>query len=258
MFTNKKISIVIADDEPAARTSIETLLSGKEDIDVLASCCDGNETAAAIIQLKPDLVFLDIQMPELNGFEVLETVSKEYCPAFIFVTAFDQYALKAFEKSAVDYLLKPYDDERFYASLDKARVQIRSSTNQLKIQQAEALLALLQPSVKAAYKKRLLAKNNGKISFVPVDTISFIESEGNFVRLYTGSESRTANYTFKQLSDLLDPEKFARIHKSHIVNIDHIEIIEPYLHGDSYILLKDGTKLKLSRNYKSSLEKILE
>jgi two-component system, LytTR family, response regulator len=255
---DKKIRVIIADDEPAARASMEILLSKEKDIELVCSCCDGKEAIEAINGLQPDLVFLDIQMPEKNGFEVLEEINIEPVPAIVFVTAFDQYAIRAFEKSAIDYLLKPYDDERFYQSLQRARKLIEAFQLQQQNSSLIHLLAFLKqsPSGTMQYSKRLTVKSNGKISFIPVDSIHFIESEGNFVKINTQSGLKAGNYTFKQLDLLLDPEKFIRIHKSFIVNVDQIEMIEPYFHGDYQVLLKDGSKLKLSRNYKHSLDRI--
>jgi two-component system LytT family response regulator len=256
MSASKKIRTVIADDEPAARESVQALLKARQDTDVIAMCKDGKETAEAILELKPDLVFLDIQMPELNGFEVLEVIKDSFLPAFVFVTAFDRYALKAFEKSAIDYLLKPYDDKRFYQSLEKAKQWIYVRNNEKRLERIENVLALLQNPVEK-YVKRLIAKNQGQITFIPVETVLTIESEGNFVKVHTSSGMKMANYTFKQLSEILDPKIFVRVHKSHIVNRNFVEKVEPYFHGDHFVILKGGSKIKLSRNYKASLDVIL-
>ncbi|HEY8937861.1 MAG TPA: LytTR family DNA-binding domain-containing protein [Cyclobacteriaceae bacterium] len=250
-----KITTIVADDEPAARESVRILLSQKADIEILAICKDGKETAEAIINLRPHLVFLDIQMPCMDGFEVLEAI--DYMPAFVFVTAFDQYAIKAFEKSAVDYLLKPYDDERFYKSLEKAKQAIQTQNVQTQLQRVENLLTSFQTTSPIAYKKKLISKNNGQITLVPVETIFNIESEGNFVKIHTQQGIKLGNYTFKQLEQILDPSQFVRIHKSNIVNIHWIEMMESHFHGDYIITLKNGVKLKLSRNYKESLDHII-
>ncbi len=252
-----KISVFIADDEPAARRSLEVLLGNKPEVAIKCICKDGRETADAIIKYRPDLVFLDIQMPELDGFEVLEAVKSFYLPAFVFVTAFEQYAIKAFEKSAIDYLLKPYDDERFNVSYAKALQLITNNNILQKLQQAESLLSIINRQTSSTYPKKLSIKNNGRISFFPVEQITYIESKGNFVQIYSATESRLASYTFKQLEAILDPHQFARIHKSFIVNCDEIEHIEPYFHGDYILLLKSGIQLKLSRNYKEALERII-
>jgi len=255
-ITSRKIKTIISDDEPAARESIQALLKSCDDVDVVAICKDGKETAEAILELKPDLVFLDIQMPELNGFDVLETVKDSFIPAFIFVTAFDRYAIKAFEKSAIDYLLKPYDDERFYQSLEKAKQWIQARNRHEQFNRVESVLAALETPAEK-YVKRLISKHQSQITLIPVDTIFAIESEGNFVKVHMTSGTKTANYTFKQLSEILDPKTFVRIHKSHIINRDFVEKVEPYFHGDHFVFLRGGTKIKLSRNYKEALETIL-
>jgi two-component system LytT family response regulator len=252
-----EIRTIIVDDEPAARESVRILLSQKSDVKIVAICKDGKEAAEAIANLKPHLVFLDIQMPGMDGFEVLETIDEDFLPAFVFITAFDQYAIKAFEKSAVDYLLKPYDDDRFYKCLEKARQVIRTQSMQTQLQRVEDLLTSLQTTLPIQYKKKLISKVNGQITFVPVEIIFNIESEGNFVKLHTQDGVKLANYTFKQLEQILDPSQFVRIHKSNIVNINCIETMESYFHGDYIITLKSGSKLKLSRNYKESLDHIL-
>lgn len=256
IMDNETIKTIIADDEPAARDSIQILLSKRQDIEVVAACKDGKETAETILKLKPDLVFLDIQMPEMNGFDVLEAVRDSFLPSFVFVTAFDQYALKAFERSAIDYLLKPYDDDRFYQSLEKAKQWITFRNAESQLQRVESLLTAMQKS-SPSYLKKLIVKNQGLITFIPVDTILSIESEGNFVKVHTLSGTKIASYTFKQLMEVLDPKTFARIHKSHIINLGFVEMVEPHFHGDHFVTLKGGNKLKLSRNYKESLDLIL-
>jgi len=255
-FTNTPIRAIIADDEPAARTSLQILLSKREDVEILALCSDGRETVAAILNFKPDLVFLDIQMPELNGFEVLRAIQRSDLPAFIFVTAFDQFALQAFQESAVDYLLKPYDDERFYESLDRAKKQLTSHQLQDRLKRIEHLLESMQGPA-ALYATKLTVKTSQAVSFVPIDAIMVIESEGNFVSVRTKDGTRTADYTIKQLLEILDPKKFVRIHRSHMINIDFVEGLEPYFHGDYYVILNNGAKFKLSRNYKESFDRAM-
>lgn len=258
----KEYRVLLADDEPAARQSLEILLQHEADMELVASCCNGKECAEAIIELKPDLVLLDIQMPEWGGFEVLQAIKPHHLPVFIFVTAYDQFALKAFEESACDYLLKPYDDERFYESLNKARKLMQANKLQSQISKLNVLLDRLGAGsvaqrLPAAYPQKLLIKNNRKISFLEVEAIMYVESEGNFVKLHSSSGMKLGNYTFKQLQELLPPQKFVRIHKSFMVNRDFIEYLEPHFHGDYIVALKGGMHLKLSRNYKQALEIIL-
>ncbi len=252
---NNKISVILADDEPHAITSMEILLHAEDDMEITAIAADGIQAAAMILQYQPQLVFLDIQMPGMSGFDVLDAVKGAYLPFFIFVTAFDNYAIKAFEASALDYLLKPYNDERFYKSLQKARQAIQLKTTQQYAQQVEGLLLNMQAATpKPAYTNKLAIKNNGQVSFIETADIVYIESIGNYVKFHTAKETKIATYTFKQLSDILDPAIFKRIHKSFMVNFGQVVRIEPFLHGDYLIILKTGIKLKLSRNYKKSFD----
>ncbi|MDB5013194.1 MAG: two component transcriptional regulator, LytTR family [Daejeonella sp.] len=257
MIETQPIKVIIADDEPAARSSIATLLANQTDISIVATCTNGDETVKAIMELNPDLVFLDIQMPDKNGFEVLVALEHFKIPVFIFVTAYEQFALKAFEKSAVDYLLKPYDDDRFYQSLAKAKQFIAGSRVINDINPAKKLLAEILPSKPASFSKKIPIKTNGRITFISIDSIIFLESDGNFTKIHTATESKLASTSFKQMQTILDPEIFVRIHKSYIINLEFLEAIEPYFHGDYYIFLKNGQKLKLSRNYKKSIEHLL-
>lgn len=258
--SQKLVKVLIADDEESARKSIQMLLKKDPEVEICAECSDGHEAAEEIIRLKPDLVFLDIQMPELDGFEVIEKICNTYLPVIVFVTAFDQYAIKAFEQSALDYLLKPFTDARFYAGLEKAKRAVEVNNVQKKVQNIESLLTFLQSSSlpkTGIYQNRLTIKTNGKITFVPVNQILFVESEGNFVKIHSESGTKIGGYTFKTLIPLLNPAQFVRIHKSFIVNIDAIESLEPHFHGDYIIHLKNGQKLRLSRNYNECLKQIM-
>lgn len=258
------IKIIIAEDEPSARASMEILLGQVRDVEIVASCRDGKEALAAIYEHRPELVLLDIQMPEMDGFEVIKALQgqEEPLPVFIFVTAYDQYAIKAFEQSACDYLLKPYDDERFFLSLEKARKMLQAQQIQQQWQQFEKLFQVLPsgplPSAQEKRPSRLTLKSQKRISFVEVAEITYIESEGNFVKIHTREGMKVGNYTFKQLQELLDPQKFVRIHKSFMVNTDHIQYLEPHFHGDYFVFLKGGHKLKLSRSYKESLARLFQ
>ncbi|WP_184547799.1 LytR/AlgR family response regulator transcription factor [Mucilaginibacter sp. FT3.2] len=253
--------VIIADDEPAALTSLEILLNTEPQVEIVATCINGIEAVKAITLYKPDLVFLDIQMPEMDGIEVLKTLDNSHLCCYVFVTAYDKYAVEAFNRSAVDYLLKPYDDERFFKSLKKAKQIIlnkRTLESSLSLQKLIALIGDTD-GFQRNYVKRLVSKSNGNTIVVAVDEIKFIEAQGNFVHLHTHNHVRVGNYTFKKLLQILDPDRFIQIHKSFIVCVDFIEIIEPYFHGDYILTLKDKdkTKLKLSRNFKPSLDLIL-
>lgn len=256
----KKIKVIIADDEPAARASIEVLLSTYPEFEV-SHCSNGEEAVISILEEKPQLVFLDVQMPGMNGFEVIEVIKDVYLPLIIFVTAYDSYALRAFEVSAVDYLLKPYDDDRFHQSLAKARKSIEASAVPDFVSSLQRLIEHIHPAglpeKQNGYLKKLTLKHQGRISFIPVEDISYLESEGNFVKVRVNKEIKLANYTCKQLEGLLDPKRFIRVHKSYIVNINHIESVEPYMGGDYLLYITGQHKIRLSRNYKEALQQIL-
>jgi two-component system LytT family response regulator len=243
---------LIVDDEPLARQRIRKLLEAEPDMEVVGECSDGRKAVAVIQEQRPDLVFLDVQMPGLDGFGVLEALGIERMPGIIFVTAYDRYALRAFEVHALDYLLKPFDRQRFEKALERARAQInRSRTADVNKQ----LLALLE-DVKTGrkYQERFVVKSSNRVLFVRVEEIDWIEAAGNYVRLHAGSETHLLRETMSALEGKLDPHKFLRIHRSTIVNIERIQELQPWFHGDYVVLLKDGTQLTLSRSYRQKFQ----
>jgi two-component system LytT family response regulator len=245
---------LIVDDEPLARQRIRKLLEAEPDIEVLGECGDGRKAITTIEEERPDLVFLDVQMPGLDGFSVLEHIGIDRMPGVIFVTAYDRYALRAFEVHALDYLLKPFDRERFQKALERARAQInRSRTAEVNKQ----LLALLE-DVKSArkYQERFVIKSSNRVLFIRVEEIDWIEAAGNYARLHIGNETHMLRETMSALEEKLDPEKFLRIHRSTIVNIERIQELQPWFHGDYVVLLKDGKQLTLSRSYRQKLQEL--
>jgi two-component system LytT family response regulator len=247
-----KIRALIADDEPLARERIRTLLSPHADIEVVAECADGKETVLAIQKLSPDLLFLDIQMPELTGFEVLQELDTSAAPAIIFVTAYDQYALQAFEVCALDYLMKPFDAERFQKALERGREQIRRLRSG---EVNERLLALLEDLERGRkYLERLVIRTGGRVFFLRVDEIDWIEAAGNYVRLHIGAEEHLHRETMNALEQSLDPARFARIHRSTMVNLTRIKELQPWFRGDYVVILRDGHQLTLTRSYRSRLK----
>ena len=247
-----KIRALIADDEPLARERIRTLLAREADIEVVAECADGKEAVRAIQTLTPDLVFLDIQMPELSGFEVLRKLDASAAPAIIFVTAYDQYALQAFEVCALDYLMKPFDAERFYKALERGREQIRRLRSG---EVNERLLALLEDLERGRkYLERLVIRTGGRVFFLRVDEIDWIEAAGNYVRLHIGAEEHLHRETMNGLEQKLDSSRFARIHRSTMVNLTRIKELQPWFRGDYVVILRDGRQLTLSRSYRSRLK----
>ncbi len=250
-----KIRTLIVDDEPLARERIRTLLADESDIEIIGECANGLEAVAAIQSQKTDLVFLDVQMPELDGFGVLEKISAEKMPAIIFVTAYDQYALRAFEVHALDYLLKPFDRERFDQALRRARLQIQQATSGDLNQKLLALLEDLRAEKK--WLERLVIKSGGRVFFLKIDEIDWIEAAGNYVRLHIQREAHLLRETIKNLETQLDPNKFLRISRSTIVRIDRIKELQPWFHGEYAIILQDGTQLTSSRGYREKLDELL-
>ncbi len=259
--TLMKIRTMIVDDEPLARERLRKLLRQELDIDVISECADGREAIQAIQKNLPDLVFLDVQMPEVDGFGVIAGLGEMNVPAIIFVTAFDKFALRAFEVHALDYLLKPFDRERFQKALDRARSQIQKrQTDQLGARLNSLLDELKGGSEEKAQPKfldRLAVKSEGRVVLLRTEDIDWIEAADNYVSLHIGTESHLHRETMSSLESKLPPAKFIRISRSSIVNIDRIKELQPLFHGDHVVILRNGTKLTLSRNYREKLNQLL-
>jgi two-component system LytT family response regulator len=250
-----KIRTQIVDDEPLARQRLRHLLEREADIEVAGESADGRQAVAALRHDPPDLVFLDVQMPVLDGFGVLEELGAERLPMVIFVTAHDRYALRAFEVHALDYLLKPFDQERFRKALDRARAQLQHNQN---LDVNERLLAMLA-DVKEARKPldRLAIKSGGRVCFIRTEEIDWIEAAGNYLRLHVGRAVHLLRETMSRLESRLDSRLFPRIHRSTIVNLERIRELQPSFHGDFVVKLRDGTELTLSRGYRDKLQELL-
>lgn len=242
---------LIVDDEPLARQRIRHLLQKATDIEVLAECANGLEAVKAIEDLAPDLVFLDIQMPELDGFGVVEAIGADRMPATLFITAFDQHALKAFEVHALDYLLKPFDPERFHLALDRARRWCAQPSAEPGKPDLEALLAGLRKEHPVV--DRLLVRQGDRHVLVRTAAVQWIEAEDNYVRLHVEGTSYLLRQTMTSLLTRLDPGHFRRIHRSAIVNLDFIKEFQPWTSGDYLVIMRDGTKLTLSRTYRDQV-----
>ncbi|HKQ77678.1 MAG TPA: LytTR family DNA-binding domain-containing protein [Blastocatellia bacterium] len=249
----EKIRTLVVDDEPLARERITDLLAHDAEAEIIGECGDGLAAVAAIEHHKPDLLFLDVQMPELDGFGVLEAI--ESAPVTIFVTAYDQYALRAFEVHALDYLLKPFDRERFDKALQRAKRQIARERAGAVNQELVALLADLKTRPKPL--ERLVIKAGGRVFFLRVDEIDWIEAAANYVKLHAGKESHLLRETINGLAAKLDPDKFLRIHRSIIVNLERVKELQPWFHGDYVVIMQDGAQLTSSRNYREHLRKLL-
>jgi two-component system LytT family response regulator len=251
----RKIKTLIADDEPLARERLAGLLAHEPDMEVVAQARDGEEAIAAIQDHSPDLAFLDVQMPHMSGFDVIEAIGPDRMPLVVFVTAYDQHALKAFQVRALDYLLKPFDRERFADALQRARKQIeRDETGDL----GRRLMALVKDLRKDQPRSdRLVVKSGGRLFFLRADEIDWIEAAGNYVRLHVGTSSHLLRETMNAIEGRLDPEKFFRIHRSRIVNMERIQELQPWLNGEYAVLLRTGTRLTLSRGYREKLQERL-
>jgi two-component system LytT family response regulator len=249
------ICVVIADDEALAREQVQEFLRRFEDCQLAAVCKNGIETVSAIEEHKPDLLFLDIEMPELNGFEILQQSRVVPLPVVVFVTAYDKYAIQAFEAHALDYLLKPFDFERFEQAFLRARKQITASRNG---ELNEKLLAMLEfRKSRPKYLDRLAIKSHGRVIFLKTDEIAWIEAAGNYLELHSGMESHLIREPIGDFEQRLDPGRFIRIHRSCIVNVEHIKELQPGFGGEYLVVMNDGQQLTASRGYRERLQPLL-
>ena len=246
-----KLRALIVDDEPLAREWVLSAVADDHELEVIGECGNGFEAAESIRRLKPDLVFLDVQMPGLDGFGVLEALSPEEIPAIVFVTAFDQYAVRAFEAQAVDYLMKPFSRER----LEEAVRRVRSLMNGRSLEEFRESIGKIVEKIRRdrSYPDWVLLKADGKNVFVKVKDIDWIESSRNNVRIHVGPAVYLLHETTSAIAQRLDPKKFLRIHRSSIVNIERIKELHPWFNGDYAVILRDGTRLTLSASYRDRL-----
>ncbi|HKS21272.1 MAG TPA: LytTR family DNA-binding domain-containing protein [Thermoanaerobaculia bacterium] len=243
------IRTLIVDDEPLARRRIRKLLARDAEVQTIRECANGYEALDAIDEEMPDLVFLDVQMPEMDGFAVLQRFDGERLPLVIFVTAYDQYALRAFDVSAVDYLLKPFDRKRFEQALRKAKSRLATS---------ERTLALLEElRAQSTHLERLVVKSGGRAFFLKTEEIDWIEAEGKYVRLHAGQKSYLLRESIGTLGAQLDAKTFLRIHRSTIVNMNSVGELQPWFNCEYRVILRDGTQLMLSRGCRKRLGEIL-
>ncbi len=246
-----KLRALIVDDEPLAREWVRDGVAEDHEVEVIGECGNGFEAAEAIRRLKPDLVFLDVQMPGLDGFGVLEALSPDEIPAIVFVTAFDQYAVRAFETQAVDYLMKPFSRER----LEEAVRRVRELMKGRSLEEFRESIGKIVEKVRRdrSYPEWVLLKADGKNVFVKVRDIDWIESSRNNVRIHVGAVVYLLHETTSAIAQRLDPKKFLRIHRSSIVNIERIKELHPWFNGDYAVILRDGTQLTLSASYRDRL-----
>jgi two-component system LytT family response regulator len=253
--TRPPIRALIVDDEPLARSHLKSLLRDRGDVDVIGECGDGRSAIDQIRRLKPDLVLLDIQMPELDGLEVIREVGPNEMPAVVFVTAYDEHALAAFEVHAFDYILKPVSRQRFSQSIDRVLGLIRAETP-ASDRPLAALIEAMRNERSAL--DRIAVKADGRVLFIRVGEIDWIEADDDLVRIHAGKAVHAHRSTLTHLEDRLPASKFLRVHRSTLVNVDRIREIQPWFQGDWVLILNDGTRLHSGKSYRSKVREYIE
>ena len=257
------LRVLIADDEPLARQRLRRLVRRESEVEVVAECADGPATVTGLLTHAPDLLFLDVQMPELDGFQVLQAIPADRLPVTIFVTAYDQYALRAFDAQALDYLLKPYTEDRFRTAFARGRAavlgpepgeraRLLSLLEQIRLEQRD-LRASVSPA-QPAPADRLLVREEGRVRVVATAEVDWIEAARNNVRLHAGQAVHLLREPLTSLEGRLDPTRFARIHRSTLVNLDRVAEIQPWFSGDGMVVLRTGERLRVSRGYREHFE----
>lgn len=250
------IRTVIADDETLARTKLRTLLTAENGIDLVAECQDGNQSLAAVRNYKPDLLFLDVQMPDFDGFTVVDQIAADQRPIVIFTTAYDHYAIRAFDAHALDYLLKPFNQERLHRALERVKAEVLKSHEQSVKARMLELLSEFNPRSKPL--RRLVIKTAGRVVFLDMHEIDWIEAAANYVKLHVGRESFLLREGIGQMAAKLDPDRFVRIHRSSIVNASRIRELQPCDSGEYIAVLKDGKELSCSRGCRPHLLRLID
>jgi len=255
------VRTLIVDDEAVARRGMHLLLTRDPEVEVVGEAAGVAEATEMCARLRPDLAFLDVQMPGGNGFDILTAVGSALAPVVVFVTAYDEFALRAFEVSAIDYILKPYDDNRFQAAVNRAKGEVRRRNSATMEERLARLMDYVQrgdtPPSGSATTDRILVKSAGEIFFLKPEEIDWIEAEGDYMKFHVGGKVHLTRETMGKLSARLDPRRFIRIHRSAIVNVDRVAKIKPALAGDYTVVLQDETKLKLSRSHHEGLAAIM-
>jgi two-component system LytT family response regulator len=248
-----KFRALIVDDEPWARTRINSLLSAEPDFSVVRECAGGAEAVAAIVELEPDVVFLDVQMPDVGGFEVVEAIGADAMPVVIFATAHQEYAVRAFDAGAVDYLLKPVDEARFRLTIDRVRRDLETPAAASSALQE----AMAQVRKGAQFAERLVVNTAGRVVFVKVADIDWLEAAGNYVTIHAGREKFMFRETLRNLCERLDPAKFVRLHRSSVVNVERLRELLPWSRGEQVAVLNDGTQLPIGRAFRDRLMSVM-
>lgn len=247
------IRTLIVDDEPWARTRLASLLRDESDFTIVQSAASATEAIDAIRALTPDVVFLDVQMPEQNGFAVIDAIGADSMPLVVFATAYEQHAVRAFDAQALDYLLKPFDEERFARTLARVRHELSD------LQSARASLQLLMQARQGErrYLQRVAVSSAGRVLFVKTSEIDWLESEGNYVMLHVGPKRHLLRESMSAMADKLDPQQFVRLHRCAIVNVERIRELSPWSRGEQAIVLHDGTQLTIGRTFRPQLMAVL-
>jgi two-component system, LytTR family, response regulator len=253
---SERIRAIIVDDEPLARDGVRLHLAESADVEVVGEAGSGEEAIELIEAMRPDLMFLDVQMPGIDGFGVLEALGTSHMPVTIFTTAYDQFAVKAFDAHAVDYLLKPYDADRFQRALGRAREQLGSRRRADVDERLGSLLAELRG--RSRYAERLVVRSGGRMIILRTAEVDWIEAASNYVRLHAAGKDYLLRETMTALEARLDPAEFVRIHRSTMARVDRIRELEPLFQGDYVVILSDGTRLTSSRGYRDRLQELLQ
>jgi two-component system, LytTR family, response regulator len=247
------LRILVVDDEPLIRSGIRNGLASLADVEVIGESGSGTQAIEAILSQGPDLVLLDVQMPDCNGLEVVRRVGSARMPAVVFVTAYDEYAVKAFELNAVDYLLKPFDESRLHATISRVRDRIASRDQAQLTVRLQALL----DSAEQKWAERIVVRNGERFDFVPVDSIDWIESANNYVQLHCATRQHLLSETLTNIEKRLDPRKFRRVHRCRIVNLSRIVAVHPMMSGAYEMELRGGTRLTTGRQYKDAVQALI-
>ena len=247
---------LIVDDEPVARRGLLRLLRQEPDVEVVGECGDGRSAVDAIGTLSPDLVFLDVQMPELDGFGVVEAVGAERMPAVVFVTAFDQHAVRAFDAQAVDYVLKPVDPERFRRALQRVRARLAQPDPDFAHRVAEVLKSL-DRAPSPSWPTRLAIRSDGRVRLIDLDEVDRLVAAGNYVEVHAGANRHLLRETMTGLEARLDPQRFTRVSRAAIVSVARIREVQPLFNGDFVVLLDTGAQVTGSRRYRAALDTLL-
>jgi len=250
------IRTIIADDEGLARTKLRVLLNSESGVNVVAECRDGKQTVAAVQSHKPDLLLLDVQMPDVDGFEVLKQIPVDEMPIVIFTTAFDHYAIRAFEAHALDYLLKPFNQERLHHALERVKTELLKSHEQTLRTRILDLLGEVKPD--SPQLRRLVIRTAGRVVFLDLNEVDWIEAAANYVKLHVGKDSYLLREGIGHISSRLDPDRFVRIHRSSIVNVSRIRELQPCDSGEYIAVLRDGKELSCSRGCRPQLLRLIE